>query len=277
MPEHRSASSLRTHSAHAAPSAPVHRAKAARSPLGVIRAGGRVLAMTAVTFAFTASVASVVPTAQAYQPLPVAGQAEPVAVQSMERVSANTATTVLAKDSYGVTLPPPPPPPKPRPAPVAPAASSGASGQAAAPAPAPSSAALVWPVGSEVTSSGYGPRSCAGCSSFHEGVDLNAAAGSPIWSMAAGVVLPPLGGGYSGYGNHVRVQHLIDGEMVVTLYAHMQDGSVRVSPGQSVSAGQVLGGMGCTGSCSGTHLHFEIHPGGGGAVDPAAWFLAKVG
>lgn len=258
------------------------RAKAVRSPFGVIRAGGRVLAMTAVTFAITASVASVVPTAQAYEPMPVAGQAEPVAVQSMERVSANTATAVLAKDGYGVTLPPPPPPPKPRPAPVAPAAaSSEASGQptapAAAPAPAPSSAALVWPVGSDVSSSGYGPRSCAGCSSFHEGVDLNAAAGSPIWSMAAGVVLPPLGGGYSGYGNHVRVQHLIDGEMVVTLYAHMQDGSVQVSPGQSVSAGQVLGGMGCTGSCTGTHLHFEVHPGGGAAVDPAAWFLAKVG
>ena len=48
----------------------------------------------------------------------------------------------------------------------------------------------------------------------------------------------------------------------MTLYAHMLAGSRRVTAGQSVSQGQVLGTVGSTGNSSGTHLHFEVRVNG---------------
>lgn len=60
-----------------------------------------------------------------------------------------------------------------------------------------------------------------------------------------------------GYGYHVIIDH---GNGFQTLYGHLN--SIYVNPGQSIGRGQALGRMGCTGRCSGTHLHFEIRRGG---------------
>jgi murein DD-endopeptidase MepM/ murein hydrolase activator NlpD len=60
-----------------------------------------------------------------------------------------------------------------------------------------------------------------------------------------------------GYGNLVLVSH---GDGIVTAYAHMS--ALSVSAGASVSAGQRLGSVGCTGSCTGPHLHFEVRVNG---------------
>ena len=62
---------------------------------------------------------------------------------------------------------------------------------------------------------------------------------------------------YGGYGNAVVVDH---GGGVTTLYGHMS--GFNVSNGQSVSQGAVLGYVGCTGSCTGDHLHFEVRVNG---------------
>ena len=65
------------------------------------------------------------------------------------------------------------------------------------------------------------------------------------------------GSGYGyGYGNHVIVNH---GSRKV-IYGHMRQGSVRVSPGQSVTCGQTLGEIGSSGCSTGAHLHFETRP-----------------
>ncbi|MCY7325246.1 MAG: M23 family metallopeptidase [Microbacteriaceae bacterium] len=245
-----------------------------RSAMTLLRGGSRVLAMIAVVFAFTASVAAVVPNAQAYEAIELGSQAEQGDVQAMAPIDGEVPDPTVSRDGYTVTAAPPPPPPPPPP----PVVSTFASPVRMSLTPSSSSASLQWPVPAGTPmSSAFGPRSCSGCSSFHQGVDLNAAAGTPIWSMAAGVVLPPLGSGYSSYGVHVRIQSVVNGEMVETLYAHMQAGSVQVATGQTVAPGQVIGAMGCTGSCSGTHLHFEIQPGGGAPVDPAAWMQSRLG
>ncbi len=95
-------------------------------------------------------------------------------------------------------------------------------------------------------------RSCGG----HSGLDITAPQGTPVVSVAAGVVVSKNASG-AAYGNHVVVKHA-DGRY--TLYAHLSATSVSV--GQSVSAGQQVGNVGSTGNSSGPHLHFEVrtHP-----------------
>lgn len=69
------------------------------------------------------------------------------------------------------------------------------------------------------------------------------------------------GGG--GFGNHVAIEHP-DG--MVTWYAHLRNGSVRVQLDDQVACGQVIGQVGSSGWSTGPHLHFEVRPGGVGAA-----------
>ena len=112
--------------------------------------------------------------------------------------------------------------------------------------------------------SGFGPR----WGSFHNGIDIANANGTPILAIMDGTVLDS--GPASGYGNWIRIQH-DDG--TISLYGHME--SLDVSTGQRVHAGQKIAGMGNLGFSTGTHLHSEVHPGGGGPVDPAAWLAER--
>lgn len=115
-----------------------------------------------------------------------------------------------------------------------------------------------WPVPASTTmTSGYGYRSCSGCSEDHKGIDLTPGSGYPIQSVADGVVvLAEEDSG--GLGVHVVVEHVIDGERVQTVYGHMLNGSMTVSAGQTVSRGEQIGQVGNTGSSTGAHLHFEV-------------------
>ena len=115
-----------------------------------------------------------------------------------------------------------------------------------------------WPVPASTTmTSGYGFRSCAGCSEDHKGIDLTPGSGYPIQSVADGVVVTAEEDS-GGLGVHVVVEHTIDGEKVRTVYGHMQNGSMAVSAGETVSRGQQLGLVGNTGASTGPHLHFEV-------------------
>jgi murein DD-endopeptidase MepM/ murein hydrolase activator NlpD len=73
------------------------------------------------------------------------------------------------------------------------------------------------------------------------------------------------------YGVTVVVDHVIDGKLVSTRYAHMQYNSLRVTAGQTVSVGDVIGRVGSTGKATGPHLHFEVLLDGTTHVDPMAW------
>lgn len=129
------------------------------------------------------------------------------------------------------------------------------------------------PAGTPI-SSGFGLRECDGCATDHKGTDFNPGSGYPIQVIADGVVTSA-GWDSTGYGYMVIVQHVIDGQNVQSLYAHMQDGSIAVSVGQTVKRGEQLGLVGSTGDSTGAHLHLGILV-DGEFVDPYPWMLAHV-
>lgn len=102
----------------------------------------------------------------------------------------------------------------------------------------------------------------------HKGVDIANAIGTPIVAVMDGTVIDS--GPASGFGNWIRIQH-DDG--TVTVYGHMS--TLNVSVGQQVKAGQQIAGMGSEGFSTGSHLHFEVHPDGGEAIDPQPWLAAR--
>lgn len=143
-------------------------------------------------------------------------------------------------------------------------------------APAP----LQWPVENHgVISDGFGPRvpPCDGCSAFHAGVDIDAGWGAQVHAIAAGVVVETASPFNTTLGVHVTIRHEIDGQVVESLYGHLQYGSMPLAVGDTVYPGQVIGLVGSTGASTGPHLHFEIHLEGVGAVSPLPWMHARLG
>ena len=114
------------------------------------------------------------------------------------------------------------------------------------------------PVDGTVTSD-YGPRGGRN----HDGLDIAAPTGTPVRAAECGVVSSR--GVQGGYGNMVCVKHSSRFE---TCYAHLS--RYAVSAGQEVRKGQVIGHVGCTGSCTGPHVHFETRV-DGQAKDPSPY------
>jgi murein DD-endopeptidase MepM/ murein hydrolase activator NlpD len=115
---------------------------------------------------------------------------------------------------------------------------------------------IPWPVTGPI-SSPFGPRinPIFGTPEFHTGLDIAVDYGVPVQAAEAGqVVSASL---MEGYGNVVIIDH---GGALSTLYAHLS--SISVRQGQTVSKGQKIGAIGCTGLCTGPHLHFETRIGG---------------
>jgi murein DD-endopeptidase MepM/ murein hydrolase activator NlpD len=120
------------------------------------------------------------------------------------------------------------------------------------------SGALIWPVNGPVVSP-FGMR----WGRLHAGVDIAVPAGTAIRAADSGRVA--LMGWVGGYGNYTCVQHTAG---LSTCYAHQS--SFATSNGASVSQGQVIGHVGCTGHCFGDHLHFETRV-NGSPVDPMGY------
>ena len=142
----------------------------------------------------------------------------------------------------------------------------------------PETTRLVFPLptGSYTQTSDFGPRidPINGERRFHYGTDWAAAAGTPIFALADGVVT--YAGMVDGYSGQITIEHTIGGERVATMYIHMWADGIFVHAGDRVIAGQHIGDVGSSGHSTGPHLHFEVHPGGAGAdaVDPVPWLAA---
>lgn len=108
-------------------------------------------------------------------------------------------------------------------------------------------------------SSGYGGRThpIYKTQKFHHGLDFAVPVGTPLKAAGSGVV--SLGKRMGGYGNVIMITHIVNGQQLTTVYAHLS--KISVSPGQTVQQGQVIGATGNTGDSTGPHLHFEVHKG----------------
>ena len=127
------------------------------------------------------------------------------------------------------------------------------------------------------TDFGYRVPPCSGCSSYHKGIDMNPGDGSPIQAIADGVVREVSAVDDGGLGVYAVIDHVIDGERVSSVYAHMREGSLALSVGQAVAVGDLVGKVGNTGQSTGPHLHFEILLDGVTPPDPRAWLSERVG
>jgi murein DD-endopeptidase MepM/ murein hydrolase activator NlpD len=134
---------------------------------------------------------------------------------------------------------PPTPAPTPRPAPPAPKHQVVVVG----------SGQLGWPVSGGGTITTY-------FSSSHPAIDIAAPYGTPVLAADGGVVTWA-GWRNNGGGFVVEIDH---GNGIVTVYNHL--GSIWVGPGQAVAKGQGVAAVGCTGVCTGPHVHFEVIVGG---------------
>ena len=129
----------------------------------------------------------------------------------------------------------------------------------------PSDASWTMPTSGRLTSPfGMRVHPVLGVSRMHNGIDLAAAEGTPIYATRAGKVTT-CSYQAGGAGNYVSINHM-DG--FASIYMHMTH--YVVSPGQSVSQGQLIGYVGNTGLSTGPHLHFGISY-AGTYVNPLAY------
>ncbi len=158
-------------------------------------------------------------------------QSEPDVTRSVPRYEPTPAPTALP-----TPVAPPTPSPQPKPAPVYTAQVVVGSGQ------------LAWPVPGGTISQYF--------SSYHQAIDIAAPYGTTVVASDAGVVTWA-GWRSNGGGLVVQIDH---GNGIVTVYNHL--GSIWVGPGQAVAKGEGIAAVGCTGLCTGPHVHFEVIVGG---------------
>ena len=120
----------------------------------------------------------------------------------------------------------------------------------------------IWPLRGSITS-GFGRRGFwIGSSNFHTGLDIAAGYGAPIRAAHTGTIIEA---GYGYFGLNIRIAV---GSGVVNIYGHMS--RITVGAGTVVARGQIIGYEGCSGICTGPHLHFEVQR-YGTPVNPLAY------
>ncbi|GAA3760052.1 hypothetical protein GCM10022240_10760 [Microbacterium kribbense] len=247
-----------------------------RSPLRRLAVFGVVAALVGTVAVPAIAAARSAPEAQTIQQI-AAGDA-----QSLVVASAADATASLSRDSYAATTPAEISKQKAEEAAAARAkraarlaslsSSSGSSvSRLNLNMTGPGSGAIRWPLATvSHIGDGFGARG-----GEHQGVDLLAPGGTPIFAATSGTVNVS-SESYYGYGVAITIDTVIGGTKVTTVYAHMRYGSRQVAHGQHVDVGQLIGLVGSTGRSTANHLHFEVML-NGTHIDPLAWLRANAG
>lgn len=113
----------------------------------------------------------------------------------------------------------------------------------------PAGSGYIWPTAARIITQYFGLR--------HTGLDIAGPVGTPIYAMRGGTVIKSQCGYNGGYGCYIIIDH---GNGLQTLYGH--NSKLYVSPGQTVSQGEVISLMGSTGRSTGPHVHFEVRVNG---------------
>ncbi|MEV5785125.1 M23 family metallopeptidase [Streptomyces sp. NPDC048448] len=124
------------------------------------------------------------------------------------------------------------------------------------------------PTSSYTLTSRFGDAGSMWSSGYHTGLDFAAPTGTLIKAVHSGTITEA---GWAGSYGYRTILTLDDGTEL--WFCHQS--SISVSVGQKVGTGDVIGRVGATGNVTGPHLHLEVHPGGGDAIDPMAWLQSK--
>lgn len=127
---------------------------------------------------------------------------------------------------------------------------------------------IIWPL-----RDGYLGRGVKRTGRRHDGVDMSAPRGTPIYAVLDGIVevVSNNGPGFRGYGRVIVINH---GGRLWSLYSHNSANYVKV--GQRVKQGDKIAAVGRTGRATGNHLHFELRNAKGTPLDPMK-YLPKEG
>jgi murein DD-endopeptidase MepM/ murein hydrolase activator NlpD len=193
-------------------------------------AGGRFLSLDLVAQARGAAAASSqLPSAATFELQPDPNRPDPMLSRRVVTLAPTPLPTPVA---------PPPAPPDPTPAPVV----------AARPQVVQGNGQLAWPVAGGTITQYF--------SSGHLALDIAANSGTTVVAADGGTVTWA-GWRNNGGGMVVAIDH---GNGITTVYNHL--GAIWVTPGQAVARGAGIGAVGCTGTCTGPHVHFEVIVGG---------------
>ncbi len=128
---------------------------------------------------------------------------------------------------------------------------------------------ILKPANGNITSGfGYRNHPLRGGIHFHEGMDIDANTGEPVYAAGGGVIITA-GSPENGYGLQVEIDH---GFGYLTKYAHLS--AIHVHVGQQVKRGEIIGKVGSTGYSTGSHLHYEVIK-NGVKVDPTGYIYTE--
>jgi murein DD-endopeptidase MepM/ murein hydrolase activator NlpD len=124
------------------------------------------------------------------------------------------------------------------------------------------------PTTSYTLTSRFGEAGSLWASGYHTGLDFAAPTGTLIKAIHSGTITEA---GWAGSYGYRTILTLDDGTEL--WFCHQS--SISVTVGQKVATGDLIGRVGATGNVTGPHLHLEVHPDGGDAIDPMAWLQAR--